>query len=220
MILIRPVRLTFVHERLRLLQLLAGGCLIGLVSSCSTDGNPVAQSGVSVTSTTQSIRQTDAQGRRLPFMTRFPNRWNIGNDGTTYEPCTAVAPSVLVSAGLDPSTAQDAALADFQTLRGCRWLYAGSTLGSVSQIVANAENLDAYKQRQSDVLRWFPDQSINGRRVAVGAFHAPGMCIAIVASGKSHVASTVSLPTDTPPIADICAKAVDFTRATIDQIPE
>ncbi|MGV9827883.1 DUF3558 family protein [Gordonia sp. NPDC003429] len=216
-----PVRLTFVHERRRLLRLLAGGCLVGLVSSCATDGSPVTQSNVAVTSTTQkSIRQTDAQGRRLPFVTSFPDRWNTGNDGTTYEPCTAVTPAVLQSAGVDPATTQDAAVANYQTLRGCQWLFAGNSLWSLSQIVANAEHLDAYKQRQSIIIRWFPDQYVDGRRVAVGAFSGQDICVAVVDTGRSHVTTMVSLTVDPPPIADICAKAVDFTRATIDQIPE
>ncbi|MGV9827886.1 DUF3558 domain-containing protein [Gordonia sp. NPDC003429] len=219
--LTRRVRLTFVPEYRWLPWLIATGCLIGSLCGCSTDGSPVSQSSPgSIPTSAVTIRQTDAEGRRLPFVTEFPDRWNTGNDGTDYEPCTAVTLPVLVAAGLNPATTKDAALANYQTLRGCRWNYANSSLKTLSQIVANSEPLDEYKERQSIIFRWFSDTSINGRRVAVGAFQEPNRCMAIVDTGRSHVSTMVSISIDPPPVADICAKAVDFTRATIDQIPE
>ncbi|MFT4127988.1 MAG: DUF3558 domain-containing protein, partial [Gordonia sp. (in: high G+C Gram-positive bacteria)] len=45
------------------------------------------------------MRQTDDQGRRLPFDTEFPQRWSDGNDGTSYEPCTALSPDRLTELG-------------------------------------------------------------------------------------------------------------------------
>ncbi|MGV9827881.1 DUF3558 family protein [Gordonia sp. NPDC003429] len=221
MVRTKRVRPTFTHNRYRFATLLLCSCIAASVSGCSAQGTPVAQTaGKMATSSPVTIRQTDDNGRPLPFRTTFPDRWNSGNDGTTYEPCTSVPESTLLEFDLDPQTASDAAAANFQTARGCDWHYSDRPLATLSQFVGNSHSLDVYKKRQSVITQWFPDQSIAGRRVAVGKFTSPDLCMAVVTSGRSSVITQVTIPLDTPPIADICAKAVDFTRATIDQIPE
>ncbi|MGV9827882.1 DUF3558 family protein [Gordonia sp. NPDC003429] len=193
------------------------GSLTASGTGCSIEGTPVVQHARTLPGATQAaIRQTDDSGRHLPFDTAFPDRWNTGNDGTTYEPCTAATDSILNSADLDPSTARDAAAANNQTIRGCEWRYIGNNSGLLSQYVANAQALSEYKPRQSGIIEWFPDESVAGRQVAVGTLGGSDECTAIVVSGRAHVATSVTIPFSPPPLADICAKAVDFTRATID----
>ncbi|MGV9827895.1 DUF3558 family protein [Gordonia sp. NPDC003429] len=188
--LVQPI---FVRERSYSFWLFLGISLSGFLSGCSMNGTPVTQSTTGIISTTKvAIRQTDSEGRRLPFDTKFPDRWNTGNDGTPYEPCTAIRDSVLRTAGVNPSTAEDAALANYQTLRGCMWRYEGTRHGFISQVVANSEPLAEYKKRQSVIIRWFPNTSINGRTVAVGAFQGPKRCLTIVDTGRSHVTTSVA----------------------------
>ncbi len=167
-----------------------------------------------------AVRQTDDAGRRLPFTTGFPRRWSNGNDGTTYEPCTAANTSTLQSAGLDPLSVKDAAIADHQTARGCRWSYTGSTFHSLTQIVGNNGPLHEYKLKKSTSFVWRPDTSINMRLVAVGSVPELGECTAMVDSGRAIVFTRMSAYSDPPPIDEICDKAIAFTRATIDQMPE
>ncbi|WP_431817923.1 DUF3558 family protein [Gordonia jacobaea] len=166
------------------------------------------------------VRQTDEAGRPLPFTTVFPRRWSNGNDGTTYEPCTAADTTTLRAAGLDPRSARDAAIADHQTARGCRWSYTGSTSHSLTQIVGNNGPLHEYKLKKSTSFVWRPDTSINMRLVAVGSVHELGECTAMVDSGRAIVFTRMSAYSDPPPIDEICDKAIAFTRATIDQMPE
>ena len=97
------------------------GCVLAsmvAVVGCSVSGTAVGEKSSVVQSQTTvapPIRQIDDFGRRLPFTTKFPNRWSRNNDGTTYEPCTTLSLAALQSLHLDPATAKDAAVADGQT---------------------------------------------------------------------------------------------------------
>uniref|UniRef100_UPI003D91BD80 DUF3558 family protein n=1 Tax=Gordonia sp. B7-2 TaxID=3420932 RepID=UPI003D91BD80 len=169
-----------------------------------------------------SIRQVDDAGRRLPFMTVFPNRWSSNNDGTQYEPCTSVSDRVLASLGLDPRSVSDAAVADHQTVRGCEWDVLNRRRASASQYVGNlagsgASDLDGYKAIFDD-FRWFPDRMIDGRTVAVfslGVDH----CATITVSGRALVFTDAALDRDDKDVSENCNFALAFTRATINKIP-
>lgn len=195
------------------------------VSGCTVIGSPTSLPPTPSASTspqdqTSSIRQTDALGRSLPFKTKFPKRWNSGNDGTTYEPCTAASRDILLRSGLVPESATDAALANFQTARGCNWHYRAPELARITQIVGNSRSLEEYKDRQSIIMSFQDDIQIAGRTVAVGGFPENNTCSTFVQSGNANVSTLVSFQVNAPLRADICAKAIEFTRATIDQMPE
>lgn len=150
----------------------------------------------------------------------FPHRLNPGNDGTTYEPCIAANRNAVTTLGWDWWSRIDAALVDKQTARGCAWKDAthGSIWG-LSQIVGNSPSLDAYR-KFNYFFDWFPDETIDGRRVGVFTMGS-GTCVARVQSGRAGVNTIVdySRP-DPPPNAEICARAIAFTRATISRMPE
>jgi hypothetical protein len=195
--------------------------LVGVVvSGCSVITIPDESSR---TTGLVPIRQTDAQGRRLPFDTVLPHRWSSANDGTDYEPCTALTADELSALGIDPGTVRDAAGTDGQTLRGCDWRYqsSGRQLWGLAQIVGNSPSLAADKSKKSvptDV--WLDDRLIDGRRVGVHHFSSNGDCDTYVQSGRAAINTIVTyngLPL--PPIEDICAKAIEFTEATIGKMP-
>lgn len=194
-----------------------------LLSGCVTEGTaqpaPTGDVIRSMPSTPPGIRQTDDNGVKLPFTTTFPRRWNSGNDGTAYEPCNGASPEALKDSGLDVSSAEDAAAADFQTARGCVWKYKEHEYATLSQTVGNADGLNAYKEQYSVSVRWQGETSLGGRRVAIGGAPGGKTCETFVASGSAIVITSAYFPASAPPIDEICDKAIAFTRATIDQMP-
>ena len=166
------------------------------------------------------IRQTDNAGQPLPFQTKFPNRWNSGNDGTPYEPCTAASPTVLRSLDLDPATVQDAASADLQTARGCGWRSQNSSKSTIDQYVGNQPRLEIYKVQHNATKNWHPDISISGRTVAIASDPTSPACDTFVESANALVFTSAAVYDVGVPINQICDKAIAFTRATIDQMPE
>lgn len=166
-------------------------------------------------------RQTDAQGQKLPFETQFFERWNKGNDGTEYEPCTAATSTILETVGFDPQTVEDAATVDGQTARGCNW-DALPPLGSslnVGQTVGNSQSLVAYKKKNSAAANWHTDLLIQGREVGVMDQGAGG-CLTYVQSGGSGVVTAVlSIGINAISIQAQCDKAIEFTSVTISRIP-
>ena len=197
-----------------------------ILSSClSVEGEPTPESlrpalNDRHASATNDIRQTDAQGRALPFETAFPRRWSNGNDGTTYEPCTAATTTILTDSRLDPQSARDAAAADHQTARGCVWSLSDREYADLSQYVGNQPDLDVYKQMNARFMNWSDDISLINRRVAVATARSIPECTTFVRSGEAIVVTNLSISINPPPIDEICDKAIAFTRATIDQIPE
>lgn len=191
------------------------------LAACTTDGSPAPSTSASSppgTSSAAGIRQTDDAGRRLPFDTRFPERWNRGNNGTTYEPCTALNPAQLAEAGLDSASVRDVAVVSGQTARGCSWKVPGQSQVDVGQSVGNSESVAAHKEKQH-LSQFLPDQVIDGRTVAV-ARDSIGACSTYVQSGRAGVytiSSVFTLPE--PPIEQVCAPALRLLRATISQIP-
>lgn len=174
--------------------------------------------------TREAIRQTDDQGRRMPFETKHDRRWNRANDGSPYEPCTALSSLELHSLGVDASTVRDAAGTNGQTLRGCRWnaLSTGRPIPwSISQFVGNSEGLADDKKRRSTAIDvWFDDVVVEGRVVGVHRMRDGFTCDTYVQSGRAGVSTlVVHLGPTLPPPAEICDRALEFTRATISKMP-
>ena len=196
------------------------------ISGCTqvnvVPGRPTAAAATPAESTDSStiVRQTDDAGRHLPFTTTFARRWSNGNDGTTYEPCTAATTEILSTNHLDPDSVKDAAIADHQTARGCRWSTNAYESAYLSQIVGNQPQLDIYKQRQDGFVAWLPDIAMGDRRAAVGSSPSATDCTTFVQSGEAIIATRASVNISPPPINKLCDKAIAFTRATIDQMPE
>nr|WP_246007667.1 DUF3558 family protein [Gordonia oryzae] len=170
-------------------------------------------------STPASIRQVDANGKRLPFDTVFPDRWSNLNDGSSYEPCTALSDGELEALGLDQQSVTDGANANMQTSRGCDWRYRDSSTAVVSQGVGNDLPLEDYKKKYSTAIEWQYDTSMQGRPVAVGYPRFQDACTTAVQSGSAIVTTTAILFINPPPRDQVCAKAIAFTKATIDKMP-
>ncbi|MGW0453236.1 DUF3558 family protein [Gordonia sputi] len=197
--------------------------VLSFLSACTITGSPTStppRPDFADASSDTGVRQTDDSGRRLPFITQFPRRWNSGNDGTSYEPCTAATPQILGDTGLQPESARDAAAADFQTARGCIWSFTSFKLASLSQVVGDFQGLDAYKQKHANITEWRANTEINNRPVAVGSTKDRSTCETYVESGIAIVSTSTAFTVDPPPINEICDKAIAFTRATIAQMPE
>ncbi|NDZ93275.1 DUF3558 domain-containing protein [Streptomyces sp. SID6673] len=193
-------------------------CLIACGCGPTQQGTPVSESSKS---NTDEPRQLDDVGKELPFHNQFPQRWNSSNDGTSYEPCTAVNTVELNSLGIDPMSVADAATVDGQTLRGCEWSRRppAEKEWSVAQLVANSRSLQAYKEKYR-TNTWRPDVSMSGRNVGI-MLDSGDSCWTYVQSGRAGVltqASYFSLPRK--PYSELCDVAIEFTRATIDKIPK
>lgn len=205
--------------RRRAAYAIAALSILASVAACTVPGTPVP-----VNSTSGGIRQTDDSGIQLPFHTRLSKRWNASNNGTTYEPCTALSSDQVDLEGWDSSTVRDAAGSDGQTLRGCTW---SSTVGNeagglLSQFVGNSRSLDHVVERSPDdeFTHWLDEQVVNGRRVGVLVYNNRVRCETYVQSGQAGVHTAVSvIATLQPPISEICDRALAFTRATIDKMP-
>ena len=210
------------------------GLLVVALAACGT-GAEVTESGHRTTTSADApdekteggnvdIRQTDDRGRSLPFETRHPNRWNPGNDGTAYEPCTALTDTGLEDLGIEPRTVRDAAGTNGQTLRGCVWEYRDTSAGhrlTVSQIVGNWDSLELEKRMKStpnDV--WRDDVTVDGRTVGLLTDPVLGDCTTYVQSGRAAVNTSVFDHGDALDMDATCDRALEFTRATIGQMPE
>lgn len=207
------------------------GVLVCSLMGCSGDADqPVdIRSGEVVGSNSAAafpsgIRQTDDLGNRLPFETVHSRRWNRGNDGTSYEPCTALTVGDLRALGIDPSTVRDSAKTNGQTLRGCDWDYMDSVLRGtwfVAQIVGNAPGLAEEKRMTaSDTSVWRDDVLVDGRVVGVLTRPRAGNCTTYVQSGRAAVNTIVFHHNRMADMDEMCNRALEFTRATIGQMPE
>ncbi|QRY63557.1 DUF3558 family protein [Gordonia sp. PDNC005] len=186
------------------------------LASCRTEGSPVHDHG---------IRQIDDNGLRLPFSTVHSRRWNAANDGTTYEPCTALAATQLEAHGIDPHSVKDAAGTNGQTLRGCSWDYVGDIRTEhwmLSQIVGNSTGLANDKRMKSTTRDiWLDDQTADGRTVGLHAIAPNIQCDTYVQSGKAAVTTLVMhIGRAEQPLSALCDRAIAFTRATIGRMPE
>ncbi|WP_419218239.1 DUF3558 family protein [Gordonia sp. CPCC 205333] len=200
----RPIAATF-----------AGAALTILVAGCgSGTGFPTSSSGLP-TSTSRDISVPSTWGSGQPT---FPHRRNSGNDGTSYEPCLGLSDEAALSIGVDPKAMKDAALVDGQTARGCDWRYTDQVGWTVSQIVGNAPDLDHYKITQKD-SKWREDVTVNGRHVGISEFTAD-TCSTHVQSERAIVTTIVQYASPkSPPIDEICDRAIAFTKATIGGMP-
>ncbi|WP_372491675.1 DUF3558 family protein [Gordonia zhenghanii] len=193
---------------------------ICLLAGCMNDGAQEGAAGAP----SPSIRQVDDAGTALPFETKHSRRWGPANNGTTYEPCTALQRTQLTSLGINPTTASDAAGTDGQTLRGCDWKYANGNYQdhwNLSQFVGNSPGLDFAKTRRSGgTNEWLPDVGIAGRQVGVHIYTTGDQCDTYVQSrGASVITMVTHYGQSQPPINEICDRALAFTRATIGKMP-
>ena len=207
------------------LSILAFAVCSALIAGCATEvtGQPASSSEIASSSSTSATpRQTDARGKHLPFLTKFFERWNPGNDGTDYEPCTTLTADQISSLGLDPNTMKDVAIVDGQTARGCTW-NAKQPIGSdlyLNQKVGNSKSLADYKYKYRNLGKWRPDIYIRGRQVGVEEDGFDG-CTTYVQSGQSGViTSTTSTGAREQTLDEQCEWVFAFTEATIDQIPK
>lgn len=185
------------------------------VTACAVGGEPRFTTTASPPGKTPSeaIRQNDDSGRILPFTTTFPDRWSSNNDGTKYEPCTALTNAELVDAGLDPNSVSDIALANRQTVRGCLWEHANLRGSSLSQGTGDAPT---FEERMTD-RDWYKtswDIRIDGRLVMVDSTDRYN-CSTTVKSGHASVVTIVMRTADLVPLKELCDYAIDFTRRTI-----
>lgn len=216
------------------------GAVVVLGTGCHTGGNDVplnvglegreaqhyaATATATATATAPTtVRQLDANGQRLPFTTDFANRWNRANDGTEYEPCTALTDGQLEALGVAPSTVGDSAGTNGQTARGCYWVYAqreSEWEWTVTQIVGNSPSLGSDKRRKrSSFDIWMDDIEIEGRTVGLHRLRDGRDCDTYVQSGRAAV-TTLVIRHGPPghPIEEICARAIEFTKATIGKMP-
>ncbi|MGW5522364.1 DUF3558 family protein [Gordonia sp. NPDC003950] len=191
-------------------------------TGCATSSPPVTQPEhlkSTRPSPTATTRQTDDAGRPLPFETEFTERWSNLNDGSAYEPCTALDSEEVASLGLDPDSVSDAALANYQTARGCGWQFTEANTSTLSQGVGNDLPLRRYKEKYAVNINWLYDTTISGRTVTVGQQKGLHSCMTAVQSGSAIVTTIVIISVNPPPTPEICAKAIAFTRATIDKMP-
>lgn len=192
-----------------------GGC--GTVEHHAVDSSPGSNAARTATLT------VDPRYSSLPFDTTFTKRWNGANDGTAYEPCTALSNEEFADLGVSPDSVSDAAGTDGQTARGCKWHYGDSASGSrwvVIQIVGNSSGLAAEKRRvAAPANRWLPDLNLGGRPVGVHFREAGGNCETYVQSGAAAVSTIVTTHDDRAAASEICDRAIAFTKATIHKIP-
>ena len=190
-------------------------------AGCAVTGDPVAAPETTAPSSTppSTIRQTDDTGKRLPFDTAFPDRWSSNNDGTKYEPCTAVSDQTLTRLGLNPASASDTAAANHQTVRGCRWKFIVDSANSLAQSVGNGPTLAEYRSKNDGIFVFLPTITISGREIMRFRIPDTSECTATVRSGGALVHTTVLTFGNTPPPDELCEIPVNFLRATIDKIP-
>ncbi|WP_424324891.1 DUF3558 family protein [Gordonia sp. (in: high G+C Gram-positive bacteria)] len=199
---------------------------VAFVVGCSSmpASNVGPSSLVAAAPSSSWIRQQDDSGRNLPFNTVHPHRWSHANNGTDYEPCTALGNSELEGLGINTRTAEDAAGTDGQTLRGCIWQYATSEdfpQWRVTQIVGNSPSLAVEKSLKSaSVNTWLPDRVIGGRQVGVHFLNGLQSCDTYVQSGGAAVSTIAAYSgRGTVPQTEICDRALVFTAATISKMP-
>lgn len=92
-------------------------------------------------------------------------------------------------------------------------------MANLSQHVGNfSGELEEYKKRQQAIGDVFlPDLTVQGRTVAVLADRVA--CTTVVKSGTALVFTTVDIAIDTPAQRERCQFALDYTRATISEMP-
>ena len=205
----------------RHLPLVVGLIITAGLSACSTPGEPIPTSDPAtsepVTSTPAPIRQTDDRGKPLPFTTRFPNRWSANNNGTSYEPCTALNDAELTSLGLNPTTVRDVALANHQTARGCIWKYFGKSMGGISQSTGNRPTFEYELTDREWYIRSYT--TTIGGRLAIVNYWKQFSCFTIVKVENARVTTTANRVLTPTPEAELCNLAIEFTKLTIPKMP-
>lgn len=186
-------------------------------SGCSIDpALPSTQGSTAVASGTLEDPPVSIAG----IQQSFKRRTNPGNNGTAYEPCSALSVQSASSLNIDVSSIKDTAVVDGQTARGCFWRYLAPESHNwfLTQSVGNSPSLSSYKSKQHSNT-WRDDMIISGRTAGVFETSANtcGTYIQVEHAGVVTVAQFTSA--QSPPIDEICNRAIAFTRATIDKMP-
>lgn len=160
----------------------------------------------------------------LPFTPSVAERSNRRNDGTSFEPCVAHSPEEIRVLGIDQATMRDAASADSQNYRGCRWELSrrpddrpGHWRNWVSQLVGNQPPLPIYKQGHEEI-RWGPDRVSGGRTIAAGTSRSDE-CVVVFSSGRALVVTLLTLDTETRTQTSECARAFRFAVLAASKAP-
>lgn len=137
--------------------------------------------------------------------TPAPGRANAGNDGTSFEPCSAVSDEQLRAFGVDPSTWSDISMSD-DGLRGCR---ATSLETTLTLTVLDASPKTLYP---TSVARWAGNDI--GSPIDRYRFTNANACAAVIHSEHSVVALSLSDDRGEPVSDDIsdllCVKAAQI----------
>lgn len=185
-------------------------------SGCSFVPAPSIPSSSVVSDSTRADPTVSVSG----IQQSFRRRTNPGNDGSTYEPCDALSVQAAKSLGIDPSSIKDTAVVDGQTARGCFWRYSPPESRNLflTQSVSNSPSPTAYKSKQR-TNTWRADMTIESRAISVfeTSTNTCGTYVQVERAGVITVAQFTS--TLSPPIDEICDRAIAFTRATIDKMP-
>lgn len=155
---------------------------------------------------------TPSSAGPAPFSDPTPvsGRWNPGNDGTTFEPCTALTASDIRSLGADPTTWTDVSMTS-QGSRGCRATSETETI-TLQVIDASSETLYgstvASKAGKSNLYRYNRDNT----------------CAAVRYSGSSLVSAAVSADLDEltdqhHSVVDPCNKAANVLQRVEPDLP-
>jgi Protein of unknown function (DUF3558) len=186
------------------------------VSACAVNDDSTQPFPVESVMTVTSDAVNDVP---LPFENRFPNRKNLSNDGTTFEPCVAFTDEELTRYGVDPTAVEDAAQVDGQGIRGCAWFMPRQF--SLGVVVTNAESLERYKTGKPE-LDWETDILVDDRLIAVARLNDDdSTCMTYIQSMDAVVViDVVLIGVNRGEGDDPCRKVVDFTSAYLDKIPE
>ena len=144
-------------------------------------------------------------------------RWNNGNNGTSFEPCTSLTPNTLRALDVDPTTWTDISVASFGP-RGCR---ATSPTRTITLQVINTSAGSVL-----DPVAYVTNSSKQSGRPAY-VFTRSTVCVATAISGNSTIMASVSddsirteFVTPAPkPGARLCPTAQDILNRTTQPIP-
>lgn len=174
--------------------------VFGLVSACGSSNDNTGP-----TSTTFTSPEPVA------------GRWNNGNNGTSFEPCTSLTPTTLRALDVDPATWTDISIDGFGP-RGCRATSATRTI-TLQVINTSAGTV-------LDPVAYVSTSSKHSRRPEF-VFNRSTVCVATVISGDSTIMASVSddsirteFATPYPkPGERLCPVAQDILNRTAQPIP-
>lgn len=199
-----------IHVRRRRVDQAGGGARAVLVTAVLAVVAALALGGCGQKPDTSPGDATIAAPPTFTSPAPVPGRVHGRNDGTSFEPCTAMTRDALTKLGLDPGTWTDVSMVA-QGPRGCR---ATSATTTFSLLVLNAAANELYLTGAADV----DDPEAQTYR-----FVRANSCVAAKSSGRATVLASFS--DDTQPAVNQatqhaqCLKAVGVLKDLGDAIP-